>query len=122
MPVPAAQVASMSISKPAEKKNTVASGRPADDAARRTETKAITIFPVTELLAILPKHLHGAIRSSKFYTSGSDCLTFQAQTHRSRSANVDENRRKLNEEVIRIFHEMTPNETSTDKVKKHQNM
>lgn len=88
----------------------------------RTETKALTVYPCSELFAILPKHLHPSIRSSKYYTANSDAWTFQAQTQRSRTANADDNRRKLTEEVMRIYHELTPNETSSDKKEKHRKM
>lgn len=89
---------------------------------RRTETKAITVYPIRDLLAILPKSLHASIRNSRYYTANSDSLTFQAQTLRSRDANADENRKKLIEEVTRIYEEATPAETSKDKKKKHQEM
>lgn len=87
---------------------------------QRTETKAITVYPVNELLGLLPKFLHPAVRSSKYYTAGNDSLTFSAQTHRSRSANLDENKRKLIDEVMSIYRDMTPAETSSDKKKKFQ--
>lgn len=86
----------------------------------RTETKAITVYPVKELLGALPKFLHPAVRSSKYYTAGNDSLTFSAQTHRSRSANLDENKRKLIDEVMSIYRDLTPAETSSDKKKKYQ--
>lgn len=73
-----------------------------------------------ELLGVLPKFLHSAVRSSKYYTAGNDSLTFSAQTHRSRSANLDENKRKLIDEVMSIYRDMTPAETSSDKKKKFQ--
>lgn len=80
------------------------------------------MIPVKELLAVLPTYLHSAVRSSKYYTAGNDSLTFSAQAHRSRSANVDENRRKLIDEVMSIYRERTPAETSAEKKKKHQDM
>lgn len=75
-----------------------------------------------DLLAVLPKYLHSAVRSSKYYTAGNDSLTFAAQTHRSKSANLDENKRKLIDEVMGIYRELTPAETSSEKKKKHQEM
>ncbi|UKZ76352.1 hypothetical protein TrVFT333_004054 [Trichoderma virens FT-333] len=86
------------------------------------KTKAVTVYPVKDLLAVLPKYLHSAVRSSKYYTAGNDSLTFSAQTHRSKSANLDENKRKLIDEVMSIYREMTPAETSSEKKKKHQEM
>lgn len=71
---------------------------------------------------MLPKTLHAGIRKSKYYTANSDSLTFQGQTSRSRSANAEDNRRKLVDEVTRIYHEATPAETSEDKKKKHEAM
>ena len=96
--------------------------RAAEDAngAPRTETKATTVYPVQELLSVMPSFLHGSVRASKYYTARTDALTFQAQTHRSRTANVDENRRKLMDEVTRMYQEKTPAETSAEKKSKYQ--
>ncbi|KAM0525473.1 hypothetical protein ACHAPE_000178 [Trichoderma viride] len=96
------------------------SSGPGGQHVNKTETKAITVYPVNELLGVLPKFLHPAVQSSKYYTAGNDSLTFAAQTHRSRSANLDENRRKLIDEVMSIYRDMTPAETSSDKKKKFQ--
>lgn len=71
---------------------------------------------------MLPKFLHSGIRASKYYTASNDSLTFHAQNHRSRSANTNENRRKLMEEVSRLYREQVPSETSGDKKKKHGEM
>ncbi|KAM0440706.1 hypothetical protein ACHAPT_000007 [Fusarium lateritium] len=88
----------------------------------RTETKAITAYPVGELLSMLPKTLHPSIRKSRYYTASNDSLTFQAQDSRSRNANAEDNRRKLVEEVTRIYEEATPAETSQEKKKKYEEM
>ncbi|KAM0460681.1 hypothetical protein ACHAPV_001290 [Trichoderma viride] len=96
------------------------SSGPGGQHVNKTETKAITVYPVNELLGVLPRFLHPAVRSSKYYTAGNDSLTFAAQTHRSRSANLDENKRKLIDEVMSIYRDMTPAETSSDKKKKFQ--
>ncbi|EHK23562.1 uncharacterized protein TRIVIDRAFT_92142 [Trichoderma virens Gv29-8] len=96
------------------------SSGPGGQHVNKTETKAVTVYPVKDLLAVLPKYLHSAVRSSKYYTAGNDSLTFSAQTHRSKSANLDENKRKLIDEVMSIYREMTPAETSSEKKKKHQ--
>jgi peptidyl-tRNA hydrolase ICT1 len=86
----------------------------------RTETKAVTVYPVRELLAMLPKTLHSFVRASRYYTTNNDSLTFHAQTTRSRTANQEDNRRKLMEEITRIYRENTPNETSEEKKKKYE--
>lgn len=96
------------------------SSGPGGQHVNKTETKAVTVYPVKDLLAVLPKYLHSAVRSSKYYTAGNDSLTFAAQTHRSKSANLDENKRKLIDEVMGIYRELTPAETSSEKKKKHQ--
>ena len=88
----------------------------------RTETKAITTYSLKDLSSLMPKSLHPGLRSSKYYTANNDSLTFQAQTHRSRTANTDENRRKLMDEVTRIYSESVPAETSSEKKKKHGEM
>lgn len=88
----------------------------------RTETKAITVYPVKELLAVLPPALHSAVRSSRYHTANNDSLTFQAQSHRSRTANLEENGRKLVDEITRIYNENIPAETSKEKKEKHKEM
>ncbi|KAL7951511.1 hypothetical protein V8C42DRAFT_304294 [Trichoderma barbatum] len=98
------------------------SSGPGGQHVNKTETKAVTVYPVKDLLAVLPKYLHPAVRSSKYYTAGNDSLTFSAQTHRSKTANLDENKRKLIDEVMGIYREMTPAETSSEKKKKHQDI
>lgn len=80
------------------------------------------MYSVRDLLSTLPRNLHAVVRSSKYYVASNDSLTFQDQTHRSRTANADENRNKLLEEVIRIYKETTPTETSGEKKKKYEAM
>jgi hypothetical protein len=87
---------------------------------KRTETKATTAYPVQQLYSMLPKLLYPSVRKSKYYTSANDSLTFQAQDSRSRDANAQDNRRKLTEELVRIYKEAVPAETSSEKKKKHQ--
>jgi peptidyl-tRNA hydrolase ICT1 len=86
----------------------------------RTETKATTTWPVTELLSVLPRLLHAGIRESKYYSKRHDCLTIQAQTQRSRSANADENRQKLFEEIERLYRATVPGESSPEKANKFE--
>ena len=87
---------------------------------RRTETKATTVWPVSQLLACLPKLLHAGVRESKYYSKRNDCLTIQAQTQRSRTANTDENLEKLFEELQGLYRNIVPGETSPDKAKKYE--
>lgn len=75
-----------------------------------------------ELSAALPRVLRRKLRSSRFYTARNDALTFSAQTERHRSANVDENRGKLEAELRRIYAETVPGETDPKKVKRHAEM
>ncbi|KJZ76804.1 hypothetical protein HIM_03681 [Hirsutella minnesotensis 3608] len=98
------------------------SSGPGGQHVNKTETKAMTVFPVKELLGTLPKALHSGIRASKYYTASNDSLTFHAQTHRSRTANAEDNRRKLVEEVTRIYRDCIPSATSVEKRKKHQDI
>jgi peptidyl-tRNA hydrolase ICT1 len=86
----------------------------------RTETKATTTWAVPQLLNILPKLLHTGIRESKYYSRRNDCLTIQAQTQRSRSANADENRQKLFEELEDLYRRTVPGETRPEKAKKYE--
>ncbi|KAG8409756.1 hypothetical protein J3458_018838 [Metarhizium acridum] len=96
------------------------SSGPGGQHVNKTETKATTVYSVRDLLSTLPRNLHAVVRYSKYYVASNDSLTFQDQTHRSRTANADENRNKLFEEVIRIYKEITPAETSDEKKKKYE--
>ncbi|GJC77679.1 putative uncharacterized protein YOL114C [Colletotrichum liriopes] len=95
------------------------SSGPGGQHVNKTESKAVTVWPVKDLLPVLPKLLHRGIRGSKYYTARSDSLTLQAQTHRQREANTEENQQKLIDEVKRIYQETVPGETSPDKKKRH---
>lgn len=86
----------------------------------RTETKAISVYPIKDIIAILPRFLHSSIRSSQYYVASSDSLTFQAQAHRSRSANADDNKRKLMAEISKLYNAKVPAETSDDKKGKYR--
>lgn len=86
----------------------------------RTETKATSVYPIKDIIAILPRFLHSSIRSSQYYVASSDSLTFQAQAHRSRSANADDNKRKLMAEISKLYKEKVPAETSSDKKDKYR--
>lgn len=86
----------------------------------RTETKATSVYPIKDIMAILPRFLHSSIRSSQYYVASSDSLTFQAQAHRSRSANADDNRRKLMAEISKLYNEKVPAETTSDKKAKYK--
>lgn len=69
---------------------------------------------------MLPKLLHTGVRESKYYTQRSDSLSIQAQTQRSRSANTDENRQKLFDELQELYRRTVPGETRPEKVKKYE--
>ncbi|KAF7555838.1 hypothetical protein G7046_g6466 [Stylonectria norvegica] len=96
------------------------SSGPGGQHVNKTETKAISVYPIKDLITVLPKSLHSSIRASKYYTVNSDALTFQAQTSRSRDANAEDNRKKLVDEVRRIYQEATPAGTSDEKKQKHK--
>ncbi|KAM3496741.1 hypothetical protein MY10362_009887 [Beauveria mimosiformis] len=96
------------------------SSGPGGQHVNKTETKAISVFPVKDLLAVIPPILHPSLRTSPYYTAGSDSLTFQAQTHRSRTANADENREKLVSVISHLYDEVVPAETSSDKHAKYK--
>lgn len=88
----------------------------------RTESKATTSWTISELNGMLPKLLRAKLRSSRYYTARNDSLTFSAQTERQRSSNVDENKDKLIQELLKIYSETVPGETDPQKIKKHAEM
>lgn len=96
------------------------SGGPGGQHVNKTETKATTVWAVHELTRVLPKLMHSEIRKSRYYTSRSDSLTIKAETHRSKTANTDENTQKLAEEVQRIYRESVPGVTTAKKIKKYE--
>lgn len=86
----------------------------------RTETKATTAWPVRELLKVLPTILHPHVRSLKYYSKRADSIIIQAQTERSRSANVGENHQKLFEELQNLCKDIVPGETAPEKHQKYE--
>ncbi|PHH73188.1 hypothetical protein CDD82_5614 [Ophiocordyceps australis] len=96
------------------------SSGPGGQHVNKTESKAVTAVSVEELQSFVPKSLHLGLRESRYYTASSDSLTFHAQSHRSRGANAEENRKKLMEELVRIYRANTPSPTSCEKKKKHE--
>ncbi|KAK4232017.1 hypothetical protein QBC38DRAFT_506406 [Podospora fimiseda] len=95
------------------------SSGPGGQHVNKTESKATTVWPLSQLLSHLPKLLHVGIRESKYYSKRNDHITIQAQTQRSRTANTDENRQKLFDEIQDLYQRTVPNETSEDKKRKH---
>ncbi|KAI0123606.1 hypothetical protein BJ170DRAFT_639756 [Xylariales sp. AK1849] len=96
------------------------SSGPGGQHVNKTESKATTVWAVSELAKGLPKLMHSGLRSSRYYTSRNDSITVQAQTQRSRSANTDENHEKLVDELQRIYRETVPGATSVKKMKKYE--
>lgn len=75
-----------------------------------------------DILANLPRLMHEEVRRSKYYTPGSDSWTIQAQTHRSRTANLDENQKKFAQEVERIYSETIPGQTEETTKEKYREL
>ncbi|KAI1757635.1 hypothetical protein F4782DRAFT_479280 [Xylaria castorea] len=96
------------------------SSGPGGQHVNKTESKATTVWPVAELSKVLPKLIRSALKSSPYYVMGSDSITMQAQTQRSRNANTEENRQKFVKELHRIYKEQVPGVTSEKKLKKHE--
>ncbi|KAK3346760.1 hypothetical protein B0T25DRAFT_287130 [Lasiosphaeria hispida] len=96
------------------------SSGPGGQHVNKTETKATTTWPISQLLGILPTLLHPGVRSSKYYSKRNDCISIQAQTQRSRAANADENHQKLFEELQILYKSTVPGETSPDKTRKYE--
>ncbi|OAA59165.1 Peptide chain release factor class I/class II [Niveomyces insectorum RCEF 264] len=96
------------------------SSGPGGQHVNKTESKATTAWPVAELLGVVPKLLHAALRSSRYYAKTNDSLVLQAQTQRSRGANADQNRRKLYEELLRMYEATVPGEASPETRDKYE--
>lgn len=75
---------------------------------------------MSELSEGLPNLVRSALRSSKYYSKRNDSIGIQAQTQRSRTANTDENRQKLIEEILTIYKERVPSATSQSKIRKYE--
>ncbi|KAK7989964.1 hypothetical protein PG989_010279 [Apiospora arundinis] len=95
-------------------------GQHVNKISKRTETKATTIWSFEELIKHIPKLLHPGLRASKYHNPRSNTISLQAQTQRSRTANTEENRQKLWEELLRIYRDSVPGETSDKKRKKYE--
>ncbi|EFX00813.1 hypothetical protein CMQ_1894 [Grosmannia clavigera kw1407] len=86
----------------------------------RTESKATTLWAVNELAGTLPKLLQDKIRLSRYYTRTTDSITIQAQTQRSRSANAADNQKKMYEEVLKMYDEAVPGDSSPENARKYK--
>lgn len=87
---------------------------------RRTESKATSFWTVSELSEGLPTLVRLALRSSKYYSKRNDSISIQAETQRSRTANTDENRQKLIQEILNLYKDRVPGVTSETKIKKYE--
>ncbi|KAK3321584.1 hypothetical protein B0H66DRAFT_175389 [Apodospora peruviana] len=96
------------------------SSGPGGQHVNKTESKATTTWPISQLLTFLPKILHADIRASKYYSKNSDCIIIQAQTQRSRSANTDDNHLKLFNELLCLYTKAVPEESSPEKKRKYK--
>ncbi|KAK4179352.1 hypothetical protein QBC36DRAFT_77329 [Triangularia setosa] len=96
------------------------SSGPGGQHVNKTETKATTTWPVPQLLSRLPKLLHAGVRESKYFSKRSDSLVFQAQTQRSRTANAEDNRQKLFDELQTLYEDTVPNATRPEKAAKYE--
>ncbi|KAI0517057.1 peptidyl-tRNA hydrolase domain-containing protein [Xylaria bambusicola] len=96
------------------------SSGPGGQHVNKTESKVTSVWPLSELCKGLPKLMRDALRSSRYYVDRSDSIMFHSQTERSRTANADENPKKMFNEIVRIFHEVVPAPTSETKRKKHE--
>ncbi|KAI0475607.1 hypothetical protein GGR56DRAFT_646642 [Xylariaceae sp. FL0804] len=98
------------------------SSGPGGQHVNKTESKAITVWPIEELSKSLPKLVRSELRTSRYYTRRNDSIAIQAQTQRSRSANAADNRTKLLEEIRRIYRERVPGSTSEKTMKKYERL
>ncbi|KAI0179690.1 peptidyl-tRNA hydrolase domain-containing protein [Hypoxylon sp. FL1284] len=98
------------------------SSGPGGQHVNKTESKATTVWSIEELSKSLPKLMRLALRTSRYYAKGNDSITIQAQTQRSRSANHEENHKKLVEELQKMYKQHVPQATSSEKVKKHEDL
>ncbi|KAI0424347.1 hypothetical protein F5Y09DRAFT_143255 [Xylaria sp. FL1042] len=96
------------------------SSGPGGQHVNKTESKATSVWTVSELSKVLPKLMCLALRSSRYYFARHDSIIIHAQTHRSRTANTNENHEKFVDELIQIYHKQIPRPTSEKKIKKHE--
>ncbi|KAL5596744.1 hypothetical protein BROUX41_006565 [Berkeleyomyces rouxiae] len=96
------------------------SSGPGGQHVNKTESKAITSWPVHEIAGVVPRLLRASLRASKYYTERSDSLSFAAQTSRQRASNADENRAKLFGELMRMYEAVVPGESDPSKEQKYE--
>ncbi|PHH52902.1 Calcium/calmodulin-dependent protein kinase type I [Ceratocystis fimbriata CBS 114723] len=95
------------------------SSGPGGQHVNKTESKAITSWPIHEIITLVPRLLRPKLRESKYYTERTDSLSFSAQTSRQRSSNVDENRTKLLAELMCMYESTVPGESDLSKTHKY---
>ncbi|KAI1169453.1 peptidyl-tRNA hydrolase domain-containing protein [Nemania sp. FL0916] len=96
------------------------SSGPGGQHVNKTESKATSVWPISELSKGMPKLVRSQLKSSRYYSVRNDAISIQAQEQRSRTANTDLNRQKLFDEVHRLFREHVPGATSEETIKKHE--
>ncbi|KAH9905897.1 hypothetical protein F4778DRAFT_779285 [Xylariomycetidae sp. FL2044] len=94
------------------------SSGPGGQHVNKTESKATTVWSVEELSKCLPKLLHSAVRTLRYYVRSSDSIVVQAQTTRSKSSNAEENRTKLAAELVGLYNTHVPGPTGDKTIKR----
>ncbi|KAJ2896976.1 uncharacterized protein MKZ38_005075 [Zalerion maritima] len=98
------------------------SSGPGGQHVNKTESKATTTWSIIQLEHLCPKLMHTGLRESKFFAQRSNSMIFHAEEHRSKTANQDENPRKLYEELQKIYKASVPGGQSAEKVAKYTNL
>ncbi|KAF4631311.1 hypothetical protein G7Y89_g6820 [Cudoniella acicularis] len=92
----------------------VRSSGPGGQKVNKTSSKAVTSWPVSKLLPLLPQVLHDDLRKSSYYVSSSDTIKIDCDSHRTQSQNQEETHERLVQEIKRIYRSTVPGATSKE--------
>ena len=88
----------------------------------RVSSKATLRIPTSSLLPLLPGLLHPYILNSRYHASKTGDLVIQADDSRKQNDNVNSCFKRLHELILDAGRQAVPNETSTEQIKRVQEL
>jgi len=84
----------------------------------RTSSKALTEWPIADLLTHVPKVLHQGLKDSRYYVASSQSIKIQCDTHRGQTENEAETHKRLGEEISKVYAQRVPGVTNPETKKR----
>jgi len=94
------------------------SSGPGGQKVNKTSSKALTEWPLPDLLSHVPKVLHQSLRDSRYYVASSNSIKIQCDSHRGQSENEAETHKRLAEELSKMYTQRVPGVTDPETKKR----